>query len=140
GIGGMSISIAKLSVYTLCGGINPHRVLPVQLDVGTNNPQLLADPMYLGWRHERISGDAYDEFIEAFVKSVTKKLPHAFLHWEDIGRDNAQRILSRYRHETCCFNGDIQGTGSIALASVLAATQATRKKLIDQRVIIFGAG
>jgi len=140
GIGGMGISIAKLSVYTLCGGINPHRVLPVQLDVGTNNPHLLADPMYLGWRHERISGDAYDEFIAAFVKSVTKKLPHTFLHWEDIGRDNAQRILSQYRNEACVFNGDMQGTGSVALASVLAATQATRNKLIDQRIVIFGAG
>src|SRR3990167_10860290 len=88
GIGGMNIAIAKLMVYTLCANINPHRVLPIQLDVGTNNPHLLNDPMYLGWRHERLSGQTYDDFIDAFVQIFCKKFPHALLHWEDVGREN----------------------------------------------------
>jgi malate dehydrogenase (oxaloacetate-decarboxylating) len=140
GIGGINISVAKLAVYTLCSGINPHRVLPVQLDVGTNNTHLLADPMYLGWRHERISGKAYDDFIDAFVQSIKKKLPNVFLHWEDVGRDNARRILTRYQNELCTFNGDMQGTGAVALACVLAASEANKKKLTEQQIIIFGAG
>src|SRR5204863_8046663 len=97
GIGGINISIAKLMVYTLCGGINPNRVLPIQLDVGTNNPHLLSDPMYLGLRQERITGPAYDDFIDHFVTTITKKFPHIMLHWEDLGRDNARRVLQHYR-------------------------------------------
>lgn len=140
GIGGINISSAKLMVYTLCGGINPHRVLPIQLDVGTNNPHLLNDPMYLGWRHERITGQAYDDFIDAFVTAVIKKFPSIFLHWEDFGRDNARRILSRYQDKICTFNGDMQGTGVIALASVLAGAVASGMPLRDHRIVIFGAG
>lgn len=140
GIGGIKISSAKLMVYTLCGGINPHRVLPIQLDVGTNNPYLLADPMYLGWRHERISGQAYDDFIDLFVQTIKKKLPHVFLHWEDLGRDNARRILNRYHDQLCTFNGDIQGTGTVALACILTASIASGIRLADQRIVIFGAG
>lgn len=140
GIGGINISSAKLMVYTLCGGINPHRVLPIQLDVGTNNPHLLNDPMYLGWRHERITGQAYDDFIDAFVTAITKKFPSIFLHWEDFGRDNARRILSRYQNKICTFNGDMQGTGVIALASVLAGVIASGKPLREHRIVIFGAG
>ncbi|MBV9576862.1 MAG: NAD-dependent malic enzyme [Gammaproteobacteria bacterium] len=140
GIGGINISSAKLMVYSLCGGINPHRVLPIQLDVGTNNPHLLNDPMYLGWRHERITGQAYDDFIDAFVTAITKKFPHIFLHWEDFGRENARRILNRYRERICTFNGDMQGTGVVALACVLAGVVASSIALQDHRIVILGAG
>ena len=140
GIGGMNISIAKLMVYTLCGGIHPHRVLPIQLDVGTNNKKLLEDPMYLGWRHERISGKEYDDFIDTFVQAVRRKFPNIYLHWEDFGRDNARRNLERYRGEMCTFNDDMQGTGATALACVLSALTATNAKLTDQRIVMFGAG
>lgn len=140
GIGGINISSAKLMVYTLCGGINPHRVLPIQLDVGTNNPSLLNDPMYLGWRHERISGQEYDDFIDAFVQSITKKFPNILLHWEDVGRDNARRILTHYRDKICTINGDMQATGVVALACVLAGVTASSLPLRDHRVVILGAG
>lgn len=140
GIGGINISSAKLMVYTLCGGINPHRVLPIQLDVGTNNPNLLKDPMYLGWRHERISGQEYDDFIERFVSAVKKKFPRVFLHWEDIGRENARSILAKYRDQLCTFNDDMQGTGVVTLACILAAVKASALPLADQRIVIFGAG
>lgn len=140
GIGGINISIAKLMVYTLCGGINPNRTLPIQLDVGTNNPHLLNDPMYLGWRHERIAGKPYDDFIEAFVDAITKKFPHIFLHWEDMGRGNARRILNQYREKFCTFNGDMQGTGAVALASILAGTKASGMPLSAHRIVIMGAG
>lgn len=140
GIGGVNISSAKLMVYTLCGGINPNRVLPIQLDVGTNNQKLLSDPMYLGWRHERISGQAYDDFIDQFVTAVKKKLPNVLLHWEDIGRDNARKILTRYRDKICTFNDDMQGTGVVTLACVLAGIEASGVPLEEQRIVIFGAG
>lgn len=140
GIGGINISIAKLMVYTLCGGINPHCVLPIQLDVGTNNPHLLNDPMYLGWRHERITGQEYDDFIDAFVQAITKKFPHILLHWEDFGRDNARRILTHYRDKICTINGDMQATGVVALACVLAGIAASGIPLRDHRILIFGAG
>src|SRR3990167_3864641 len=125
GMGGINISIAKLMVYTLGGGIDPHHVLPIQLDVGTNNPHLLNDPMYLGWRHERVSGEAYDDFIDTFVRVFCKKFPHALLHWEDVGRENARRILNRYREHICTVNGDIQATGVVALACILAGVAAS---------------
>ncbi len=140
GIGGINIPIAKLMVYSLCGGINPHRTLPIQLDVGTNNQHLLNDPMYLGWRHERISGQEYDDFIDTFVTAITKKFPHMLLHWEDVGREHARDILQRYRHNVCTMNGDMQTTGVIALASVLAGIQATGMPMRDHRVVIYGAG
>jgi len=140
GIGGINISSAKLMVYTLCGGINPLRVLPIQLDVGTNNHHLLNDPMYLGWRHERVSGQEYDDFIDVFVTAITKKFPHLFLHWEDFGRDNARRILSHYRENICTMNGDVQATGVVALACVLAGVVASSTPLIQHRVVVMGAG
>lgn len=140
GIGGINISSAKLMVYTLGGGINPHRVLPIQLDVGTNNPHLLNDPMYLGWRHERVTGAAYDDFIDLFVTALTKKFPHIMLHWEDLGRDNARRLLSRYQDKICTFNGDMQGTGVVALACVLAGVAASSIPLPEHRIVIYGAG
>ncbi len=140
GVGGMDIPVAKLMVYTLCGGINPGRTLPILLDVGTNNQALLDDPMYLGWRHERVRGAEYDEFIYKFVTAVNKKFPNIFLHWEDFSRDNARRNLERFRHEICTFNDDMQGTGVVTLAAILAAINATNSTFHDQRIIIFGAG
>ena len=140
GIGGINISIAKLMVYSLCGGINPHRFLPIQLDLGTNNPHLLNDPMYLGWRHERITGQAYDDFIDAFVQAFHRKFPHAFVHWEDVGRDNARRILTHYRDKICTFNGDMQGTGVVTLAGVLAGVSVSGIPLRSHKIVIFGAG
>lgn len=140
GIGGINISIAKLMVYSLCGGISPYRVMPIQLDVGTNNPHLLNDPMYLGARHERITGQAYDDFIEQVVTGLTKKFPHILLHWEDVGRDNARRILEQYRNRICTINGDMQATGVVALSSVLASIIASGLDLREHRVVILGAG
>jgi malate dehydrogenase (oxaloacetate-decarboxylating) len=140
GIGGMDIPIAKLMVYTLCAGINPLRTLPIQLDMGTNNQTLLSDPLYLGWRNERVTGEDYDVFIERFIQAVTEKLPHVFLHWEDFGRHNARRILDKYRDRLCTFNDDIQGTGAVAVAALLAAIKANQANLAEQRIIVFGAG
>lgn len=140
GVGGMDISIGKLMVYTLAAGINPNRVLPVVLDVGTNNEKLLNDPMYMGWRHERLKGKDYDEFVDQFVTLIRKKLPNVYLHWEDFGRDNARRLLNKYRNEMTTFNDDMQGTAMVTLANVLAALSATDQTLKDQRIVIFGAG
>lgn len=140
GIGGMDICVGKLMVYTLCGGINPLRTLPIQLDLGTNNESLLADPMYLGWRHSRIDGQEYDEFINIVVSAIQKKFPHVYLHWEDFGRENARRNLDRYRDNSCTFNDDIQGTGATALACVLSGLRVKSEKLSDQRIVLFGAG
>lgn len=140
GVGGMDIPIAKLMVYTLCAGVNPLRTLPIMLDVGTNNQKLLDDPLYLGVRHKRIQGAAYDDFIKNFVDIVKQKFPQVFLHWEDFGRANARRNLERFRDQICSFNDDIQGTGVAALAALLAAVKATGTTLEDHRVIIFGAG
>ncbi|OGT36960.1 MAG: NAD-dependent malic enzyme [Gammaproteobacteria bacterium RIFCSPHIGHO2_12_FULL_37_14] len=140
GIGGINISVAKLMVYTLGAGIDPHHVLPIQLDVGTNNPRLLNDPMYLGWRHERITGQAYDDFIDRFVQTFTRKFPDALLHWEDLGRDNARRILTRYREQICTVNGDIQATGVVALACILAGVTASGIPLHRHRIVILGGG
>lgn len=140
GIGGINIACAKLMVYSLCGGLNPHRVLPIQLDVGTNNTSLLNDSMYLGWRHERISGQAYDDFVDAFVSALTKKFPSIYLHWEDLGRDNARRLLQHYQNRICTINGDMQATGVVALACVLAGVRASGIPLKDHRIVIMGAG
>ena len=117
GIGGMDIPVAKLMVYTLCGGIDPSRTLPVFLDVGTNNQELLNDPMYLGCRHPRIGYEDYDEFVATFVATIRSHFPNAFLHWEDLGRDNARRVLDKFQDVLCTFNDDIQGTGAVTLAA-----------------------
>lgn len=140
GIGGINISIAKLMVYSLCGGINPYRTLPIQLDVGTNNPHLLNDPMYLGWRHERITGQAYNDFIDAFVTAMKKLFPHIYLHWEDIGRNNARRILHHYRDSVCSINGDMQSTAVVGVSCVLSGIIASGIPLKDHRIAILGAG
>lgn len=140
GIGGMDIPVAKLMVYSLCGGIDPTRTLPVFLDVGTNNQDLLNDPMYLGCRHPRIHNAAYDEFIATFVQAIRKNFPNAFLHWEDFGRGNARRILDQFQDILCTFNDDIQGTGAVTLAALLAASDVTGFKLQEHRIVVFGAG
>lgn len=140
GIGGMEIPVAKLMVYSLCGGINPTRTLPIFLDVGTNNQELLDDPMYLGCRHPRIHDKPYDTFIHAFVKSISDHFPNAFLHWEDFGRGNARRILDQFQDELCTFNDDIQGTGAVTLAALLAACDVNGLSLEDHHIVVFGAG
>lgn len=140
GIGGVDICVGKMMVYTLCGGLNPRRMLPIQLDVGTNNQQLLNDPMYLGWRHERITGAEYDEFIEQVIQAIHNKFPNIFIHWEDFGIHNARRILNRNKDKICTFNDDIQGTGATTLACVLSGLKATGGELKDQKFVVFGAG
>lgn len=140
GIGGMHISIGKLMVYTACSGLDPNRVLPIQLDVGTNNQKLLDDPQYLGWRQKRVTGDDYDRFIDKFVRAVQKHFPNVYLHWEDFGRDNARKNLLRYRDEMATFNDDMQGTGATALACVLSGLVAKNERIKDQRIVFLGAG
>jgi malate dehydrogenase (oxaloacetate-decarboxylating) len=140
GIGGMNIPVGKLSLYTLCAGIHPATTLPILLDVGTDNQELLNDPLYLGWRHQRVRGEAYDEFIESFIGAVTRKFPRVLVQWEDFARQNARRLLDRYADRLCTFNDDIQGTGAVTLAGLLAALNAIGEKLHDQRIVMFGAG
>jgi malate dehydrogenase (oxaloacetate-decarboxylating) len=140
GIGGMGIPIGKLSLYTLIGGIRPERTLPVMLDVGTNNKELLNDPEYLGWRHERITGQAYLDFVDRFVQAVKQELPGTCLQWEDFGNLHARPILERYRDELLTFNDDIQGTAAVALGAALGAVRAAGTSLKDQQVVMFGAG
>ena len=140
GVGGIHIAVGKLAVYTAAGGINPNRALPVMLDVGTNRQSLLDDPLYIGNRHPRVPAGDYDRFMDAFVDVVTRLFPRAMLHWEDIGVSNARRLLDRYRHRLLTFNDDIQGTGVVNLAAVLAAVRVAGTALTDHRVVIFGAG
>ncbi|CDG21924.1 NAD-dependent malic enzyme [Xenorhabdus poinarii G6] len=140
GIGGMGIPIGKLSLYTSCGGISPAYTLPVVLDVGTNNPQRLNDPLYMGWRHPRITGKEYDEFVDEFIQAVKRRWPNVLLQFEDFAQNNAMPLLTRYRDELCCFNDDIQGTASVALGSLIAASRAAGRQLKDQTVTFLGAG
>jgi malate dehydrogenase (oxaloacetate-decarboxylating) len=140
GVGGMGIPVGKLSLYTSCAGIPPEKTLPILLDVGTNNQELLRDPLYIGWRHERISGQAYDDFIEAFVEGVMRRFPNALLQWEDFARHNARRLLEKYRHRLCSFNDDIQGTGAVTTGALLAASKVVGEKLSQQQIVMFGAG
>lgn len=140
GIGGMAIPVGKLSLYTLFGGIHPSRTLPIMLDVGTNNKELLNDPHYMGWRHERMSGKEYDDFVDQFVTLVKKTFPHVLLQWEDFARPHARPLLERYQDAILSFNDDIQGTAAVTLSAVLAATKQSGKKLKDQKIAILGGG
>jgi malate dehydrogenase (oxaloacetate-decarboxylating) len=140
GAGGMGIPIGKLSLYTLIGGVDPQRTLPILLDVGTNNTDLLNDPEYLGWRHERITGQAYWDFLDKFVSCIKRNLPNVLLQWEDFAKLHARPILDRYRGTLCTFNDDIQGTAAVALGALYKAMRITKKKFSDQQVVILGAG
>ena len=140
GVGGLGIPIGKLSLYTLIGGIRPERTLPIVLDVGTNNRERLDDPEYLGWRHERISGDDYFAFIDQFVEAVKEELPETCLQWEDFANPHARPILERYRDQLLTFNDDIQGTAAVALGAILSAIKVTGKSLKDQQIVMLGAG
>ena len=140
GAGGMGISIGKLSLYSGCAGFHPTTTLPIFLDVGTDNSERLLDPLYIGWRHERVRGSAYDDFIETFVSAVADRWPHVLLQWEDFSRDNATRLLEQYRKRLCTFNDDIQGTAVVAAGALLAAVQVTGVPMREQRVAILGAG
>jgi malate dehydrogenase (oxaloacetate-decarboxylating) len=140
GVGGIDISVGKLAVYTAAAGIDPARVIPVMLDVGTNRESLLNDPFYLGNRHARVRGERYDAFIDAYIRAATKLFPNVLLHWEDFGPSNGRRILEKYRKQVCTFNDDEQGTGAITLAAVLSAVKVSGIPLREQRVVIFGSG
>ncbi|WP_024644474.1 NAD-dependent malic enzyme [Pseudomonas syringae] len=140
GIGGMGIPIGKLSLYTACGGISPAYTLPIVLDVGTNNRELLDDPMYMGWRHERVTGKEYEDFIALFIDAVQRRWPDVLLQFEDFAQSNAMPLLEKYRDELCCFNDDIQGTASVAVGTLLAACKAKNETLGQQKVVFVGAG
>ncbi|MCM2972335.1 NAD-dependent malic enzyme [Larsenimonas suaedae] len=140
GIGGMGIPIGKLSLYTACGGISPAYTLPLVLDVGTDNQELLDDPMYMGWRHPRIGDEEYAEFIELFIQAVKRRWPNVLLQFEDFAQKNANPLLEKYRNDICSFNDDIQGTASVALGTLMAACKAKNEPLKDQVVAFVGAG
>jgi len=140
GAGGIAISIGKLSLYTTAAGINPACTLPVSLDVGTNNTDLLEDPNYLGWPHERIRGEVYDALVDEFVRAVKSLFPEALIQWEDFRKDNALNILARHQNQVLSFNDDMQGTGAITLAGILSALRLLDSDLTDQRIVIYGAG
>ena len=140
GAGGMGIPIGKLSLYTACAGLHPSTTLPILLDVGTDNQELLADPLYIGWRHERVRGADYDDFVASFVDAVRARWPHVLLHWEDFAFRNANRLLAQYRDQLCSYNDDIQGTAAIAVGAVLSAINVTGVPLTEQRIAVLGAG
>jgi malate dehydrogenase (oxaloacetate-decarboxylating) len=140
GTNGMAIAQGKLAIYAAAAGIDPSRVIPVMLDAGTDNEALLNDPLYVGVRHARTTGAAYDTLVDAYVSTASRMFPEALLHFEDFGASNAHRILDEYADKTCVFNDDIQGTGAITLAAVLAGTRVARTSMAEQRVLVFGAG
>src|SRR5258705_8540105 len=140
GAGGLGISIWKLSLFTGLGGIRPERTLPIVLDVGTNNPERLKDPEYLGWRHERITGQAYVDFVDQFVQAVKQEFPEALLQWEDFATPHARPILQRYRDQLLTFNDDIQVTAAVVLGAILGAVKVTGKSLKEQQIVMLGAG
>lgn len=140
GVGGVAISIGKLMVYTAAAGVNPEQVLPLVLDVGTNNQKLINDPLYLGNRHPRVRGKEYFDFVDKFVTTAEKLFPRLYLHWEDFGRSTAATILEKYQNRITTFNDDVQGTGIVALAGILGALEISKEKFTDLRVMIFGAG
>ncbi len=140
GVGGVAITVGKISVYVAAGGIHPYRAIPVVLDTGTDNLELLNDPGYLGVRHARVRGQRYDEFIQQYVETAHRLFPHALLHWEDFGASNAHRILDRYTNDYCTFNDDIQGTAAVVVAAAMSAIQSSQSSIADQRIVIHGAG
>lgn len=140
GVGGMTIPIGKLSLYTLFGGIHPARTLPILLDVGTDNEVLLSDPLYIGWRHRRISGGEYDAFVDRFVQALKKRYPGILLQWEDFGKEHAEPLLKRYQKQLCSFNDDIQGTATVVTAAIYALIKRTHSSPEEQRIVILGAG
>ncbi|WP_143317196.1 MULTISPECIES: NAD-dependent malic enzyme [Clostridium] len=140
GVQGVDISIGKLAVYTVAAGINPKNVLPVVIDAGTNNEELLNDPLYLGNKHKRVTGEKYDRFIDEFVKVSLELFPEALIHWEDFGRGNARRILEKYRSHICTFNDDIQGTGVMMVSALNAVAKVTEIPVKDHRIVVFGGG
>ncbi|KAI1128799.1 malic enzyme [Nemania abortiva] len=140
GVGGILISVAKLVLTTLCAGVHPNRTLPVVLDCGTDNENLLNDELYLGLRQKRVRGERYDKFVDEFVQSARKLFPRAYIHFEDFGLTNARRILDHYRPEIPCFNDDVQGTGCVTLAAVMAGLHVSQQKLKDIKLVVFGAG
>ncbi|PID50729.1 MAG: malate dehydrogenase, partial [Propionibacteriales bacterium] len=140
GVGGVAIAVGKSAVYTAAAGIHPHRVLQVVLDPGTDNLDLLSDDGYLGARHARVRGKAYDEFVAEYVRVVTEMFPKAMLHWEDFGASNARRVLETYRHVAPSFNDDIQGTAAVVVAALLGAVRASDRPLEQHKIVIHGAG
>ncbi|KAF4976261.1 hypothetical protein FZEAL_7050 [Fusarium zealandicum] len=140
GVGGVLISVAKLALTTLCGGVHPNRTLPVVLDCGTDNEALLKDELYLGLKEKRIRGEEYRKFVDTFVQSARKLYPNAYIHFEDFGLSNARRLLDKYRPDFACFNDDVQGTGCVTLAAVMAGLHVSKQKLQDMRLVVFGAG
>ena len=140
GIGGMGIPIGKLALYTACGGISPAHCLPILLDVGTNNNQLLNDPMYMGWRNPRITGEEYNEFVDLFIQAVKRRWPEVLLQFEDFAQTNATPLLTKYRDQLCCFNDDIQGTAAVSVGTLIAACLNKGEKLSEQNIAFLGAG
>lgn len=140
GVGGMAIPIGKLALYTLFGGIHPSRTLPIHLDVGTNNEELLRDPLYLGWRHKRVEGEAYDGFIERCVTAIKKRYPRVLFQWEDFAGHHARPLLDRYRDQLCSFNDDIQGTAAVVLSAIFSAVKLSQGNLKNQRITLLGGG
>jgi len=140
GAGGMGIPIGKMALYTALGGIHPEHCLPILLDVGTDNDELLKSPIYIGWRHHRVRGQEYDDFVDAFVQNVKKRWPHVLLQWEDFAGSNAARFLERYRDQLCTFNDDIQGTAAVATATLISAINVTGVPLEQQKIVMVGFG
>ncbi|HVE19701.1 MAG TPA: oxaloacetate-decarboxylating malate dehydrogenase, partial [Ilumatobacteraceae bacterium] len=140
GVGGMGIPIGKLALYTAVGGVDPERTLPVFLDVGTENEELLSDPLYLGWRHRRLRDGDYDELVRAFVDALCARCPRVLLQWEDFAQRNANRLLTAHRDRICSFNDDIQGTAAVGVAAIVGGMRITRVPLTELRVVIVGAG
>jgi malate dehydrogenase (oxaloacetate-decarboxylating) len=140
GVGGLGIPIGKLSLYTLIGGIHPSRTLPIVLDVGTNNQERLNDPEYIGWRHERITGQEYLDFIDRFVQAVKQELPDTCLQWEDFATPHARPLLLRYQNELLTFNDDVQGTAAVVLGAAVGASKVAQKNMKDHKIVFVGAG